>query len=482
MKNCSTWILMFALSAGLALAQTPGAYELGVVIHPESGKIDVTGRVSVELDRPGQESFAFHLNEAFRITSLKINDLEAEYVFEDDTPSRMTPTARKVSVRLPAGIRSQYVEMSISYSGKLEVLPPFGTPDSDGPFLDDTINSSRVELANYSSWYPSFGFGARFETDVEISIPNEWTIACIGKASAQTDRSMRFTAKAANDIVIVASPRFKVKEVDTDSGSVLIYHTRLPERFVLREAEETEKTLRFYTGELGSPPLSDGVVKHVYSPRELGQGGYARTGMTVASEGRVLELLADNPDASLLRGMAHELGHFWWNFGTGQGDWMNETFAEYFSLLAVKEIQGHETFEAALAQRKNAVLELPLDAPPLATVPASNDGHGYTVRYYKGALMLDHFRRLMGDEAFFDTCRGFYQQNKDKRVGTASFRASWTKALGNYEEWVGKWLESGGPSPVDISSPVAQRERPHGRSGRKDRVRRAPVCSRSFRP
>jgi aminopeptidase N len=456
MKSWTAFLLIFSTCNAFALAQTPTAYELEVTIHPESGEIQVDGTVSVELDRADQESFAFHLHDAFRITSLKVDNIAAEYTFEDETPSRITPTSRNINVRLPDGIQDRRVEMSISYHGRLRELPPFGTPESEGPFLDDAISTDRVELAHYSSWYPSFGFGARFETDIEISIPNEWTVACIGKRSAQTESSVRFTANSADDLVIVASPRFKVQEIDTDSGSVIIYHTRLPERFVLREAEETEQTLRFFTDKIGSHPISDGIVKHVYSPRKLGQGGYARNGITVSSEGRVLSLLEGNPDASLLRGMAHELGHFWWNFGAGQGDWLNETFAEYFSLLAVREIQGEEAFEAALGQRKDVVAELPVDAPSLATIPASNEGHGYSIRYYKGALMLDHFRRLMGDEAFFDAVHDFYHRNKDKRIGTEEFRAFWTEALDGNREWSTKWLDSKGPSPVGPASPDGQ--------------------------
>jgi aminopeptidase N len=158
--------------------------------------------------------------------------------------------------------------------------------------------------------------------------------------------------------------------------------------------------------------------------------------MTVTSEGRVLGLLAGDPGASLLRGMAHEIGHFWWNFGADQGDWLNEAFAEYFSLLAVREIQGEEAFDASLTSRRNAVDDLPDDAPAISAVPPSNEGHGYTIRYYKGAMMLDHFRRLMGDDAFYRACKDFYRQCNDKKAGTSEFRNFWTNALGNDQHWV----------------------------------------------
>jgi len=70
--------------------------------------------------------------------------------------------------------------------------------------------------------------------------------------------------------------------------------------------------------------------------------------MIVTSEGRVLEELASDPKFSLLQDMAHEIAHFWWNFGAGQGDWINEAFAEYWSAVAVERIVSEELFQKVL--------------------------------------------------------------------------------------------------------------------------------------
>jgi aminopeptidase N len=445
-----SWITLFLAFSTWSIhvrAEQPTAYHLSVNVSPQSGEVHVDGRVAVELENTRQKKLTFDLHRAFRITTLEVNQVPVKYSLEEYQPSPLTPTARRVNVQLPSDIPDEKVELSISYQGKLQKLPDFGTPGSDGPFLDDAITSERVELSYYSSWYPSFSFGARFDTDLEVSLPKTWKAACIGKQYRQSESVVRCTGHEVNDLVILASPRFKVETAETSSGKVVIYHTQLPEPFVRREVEETEKTLRFFTGRIGTPKSSDGTVKHVYAPRKLGQGGYARTGMIVTSEGRVLEVLANDPDASLLRGTAHEMGHFWWSFGAGQGDWLNETFAEYFSLLAVREVQGQEAFETSLTQRKNAVAELPDDAPAISAVPPSNDGDGYTIRYFKGAMMLDHFRRLMGDEAFYRASRDFYHQYKDERVGTAEFREFWVKALGHDQRWVTVWLDSKGGLP-----------------------------------
>jgi hypothetical protein len=88
--------------------------------------------------------------------------------------------------------------------------------------------------------------------------------------------------------------------------------------------------MNLFTQRLGKTTIPSGTIKLVFSPKHKGQGraGIVRPGMIVTSEGRMLEELARDPKFSLLRDLTHEIAHFWWNFGAGQGDWINETFAE----------------------------------------------------------------------------------------------------------------------------------------------------------
>jgi hypothetical protein len=80
-------------------------------------------------------------------------------------------------------------------------------------------------------------------------------------------------------------------------------------------------------------------------------------------------------------------------------------------------------------------------------LPFNNDPHGYTIRYFKGALMLEAFREHLGDAAFFDTGRGFYESIRGRSVGTGDFRAYWTKVL-REDDLLTSWLDSAGSVPV----------------------------------
>jgi hypothetical protein len=249
------------------------------------------------------------------------------------------------------------------------------------------------------------------------------------------------------DILITAAPDYKGAVIPTTDGQIDIYYTQLPEEFIDRDGREIEAVLNLFTRGLGKTIIPSGAVKHVFSPKRKGQGraGIARPGMIVTSEGRMLEALGKDAKFSLLQDLAHEVAHFWWNFGSGQGDWINEAFAEYSSAIAVEQIVAEEQFQKVLERYRGEVRELPGDAPSLAKVPF--DGSGFVVRYYKGSLMLDSIRQTMGNDAFAAGAREFFQTYTGKSVGTEAFRSFWKEKLGDKGGMLDTWLDSTGGFP-----------------------------------
>ncbi len=225
----------------------------------------------------------------------------------------------------------------------------------------------------------------------------------------------------------------------------------MPDRFIEQEGTEIAGVLKLYSARLGETNIPSGTVKHVYSPKRKGQGkaGFARPGMIVTSEGLTLEELALDTKFSLFQGIAHEIGHYWWNFGIGHGDWINEAFAEYFSALAVQELVSEEDFREIMANYRKLSSELPADAPSLSTVPPMEQA-SFVVRYFKGALMLDTLRQTMGNERFFAASREFVQTYAGRPTGTSEFRNFWKATLGSQKELIDVWLDSRGGVP-DIS-------------------------------
>jgi hypothetical protein len=457
------FILLFFLFIRYSDASSyayPKFYDLNVRIEPESGEVFVEGKLEIQLIDPLIEKFQFNLHGTFQIQELKINGHEAVYGKKKNKPWVIHPSSMTVSVVIPEDYRAKKISMEIVYSGKLEDIPEFGTYEGQKLSLDDQINSRMVELASYSCWYPLFTFGNKFDVDLKLSLPDGWNCVCSGEETESWREGKRahsrWTSEKDTDFVIVASRDLKLKVFEGKNADIHFYSTQMPDHILNQEARQIEKIVNLYTNLLGKTTIPSGTVKHVFSPKQRGQGGagFARPGLIVTSEGLTLESLKKDPDFSLFHGLAHEIAHFWWNFGSGQGDWINETFAEYFSSVADQKILSEKIFRDDLARYARLSDGLPEDAPSLSSVPFEDGKVNYIVRYYKGSLMLDSLRERVGDPDFFQICRDFYQTFHKELIGTAEFRSFWEKRLGKHKEMLVKWLDShGGIRGIPSSDP-----------------------------
>ena len=444
-------------SAASATDQIPVSYNLKVTIDPVPGDIAVRGEIVVPLKSQDAREIVFGLHETFAITRLTVNGHKADFRFQSGDYTPLNPATRDVVVRLPSGIPQngkRTVKLGIDYSGHLRELPEFGSVPWGEKAMDDQVNARLVELANYSSWYPQFfPFSYPLRIAMEVSLPQGWIAVCSGKKvdeRAKEGRAVtRWSSPKDFDIVISAAPNYRLTSANLPDGSIAIYSTQMPEALVAREAQELTAVMTLFTSKLGETTIPGGVVRHVYSPMRKGQGraGIARPGLIVTSEGRALEALAADSKSSLLQDIAHEIGHFWWNFGAGQGDWINEAFAEYFSAVAVEKVVSDEQFESVLERYRQQVRSLPADTPPLASVPF--EGKYFVVRYFKGALMVDFLRRSLGDEKFFQSAHAFFEQYRGKSIGTAEFRGFWRERMGEHTAAFDLWLDTGGGLPTE---------------------------------
>jgi hypothetical protein len=431
----------------------PTSYDLRVRIEPASGNLAVLAKIEIPVE-PGAKNFRFNLHGTFVIKKLLLEGKDAIFSSVPGEASFMLPPPQRVIVTLPAVLAQNKVHMDIEYEGRLKEVGEFGASSDQKEAMDDQINSRMVELAGYSSWYPQFTFGTPLQLALEVSLPQGWITICSGKQLENRVKEGREITRWSSpndiDILVVASPHFKKKTFREAGTNIEIYHTQMPEAFIDNEVQQIAGVLKLYTDRLGETNIPAGTIKHVYSPKRKGQGaaGISRPGMIVTSEGRTLDSLAQDPHFSLFQGIAHEVAHFWWNFGADQGDWINEAFAEYFSSTAVQTVSGEQAFQVVLDNYRKQVRGLPPDVPSLANVPFMNDNVAFVVRYYKGSLMLHSLRQTLGDDKFFQACRSFSDTYKGKSIGTQEFRTFWKDRLGDHKALVDTWLDAKGGLPM----------------------------------
>ena len=451
-RHFFVWIFFFAFFHCLCSAQAakPVSYCLKVRIEPESGGLFAEGKFRVIPADQSRREFDFNLHGTFLVQGIKVNGLPADFRTERNEPWMIIPSSKKITVKIPEADDRKTLDVDIVYHGKLEEIPEFGASENQKWALDDRINPRMIELASYSCWYPQFSFGVRFDTDLALTLPDGWNCVCSGEKTVEWKEDgrtlSRWLSGGDTDIVIVGSPRLKLKTHKGNQINIHLYHTQMPDDFLDSEIRQIEQVVELYSRLLGTTVIPGGTVKHVFSPKRKGQGGagIARPGMIVTSEGRTLDGLKKDPGYSLFHGIAHEIAHFWWNFGSAQGDWINETFAEYFASVADQHIVSEKKFADNLEKYGDLVEGLTADAPPLSSVPFAEGETNYIVRYYKGSLMLDDIRGRIGDKLFFEICRDFFNAFHHDLVGTPEFRKFWEKRIPGFREVLYAWLDSSG--------------------------------------
>jgi hypothetical protein len=123
---------------------------------------------------------------------------------------------------------------------------------------------------------------------------------------------------------------------------------------------------------------------------------FIRHGMTVADK-----LIEDSYNRAYI--LAHELGHIW-SYGAPLDweDWLNETFAEYASMLFIESIFGYKEYENHYKRLKKYDDDNYLGVK-LKTVDGTRPDHVHI----KGAVMMHELRLKFGLDYARTLCKIF---------------------------------------------------------------------------
>jgi aminopeptidase N len=133
-----------------------------------------------------------------------------------------------------------------------------------------------------------------------------------------------------------------------------------------------------------------------------GQGGYFRKGYFV------LPKLKD-PDAAL-PSIAHELAHYWFIHAGQQHAWLNESFAEYSAMMAMRRLRGPQEFERILEEKRKRVASASL--PPIYQFDRTKNRRAApAVMYVKGPLALRALEQEIGSSRFISLLRRMIHDN-----------------------------------------------------------------------
>jgi aminopeptidase N len=140
-------------------------------------------------------------------------------------------------------------------------------------------------------------------------------------------------------------------------------------------------------------------------------------------------------------GIAHELAHQWWGdlvtCKTWKDIWLNEGFATFSEDLYKEYSQGKSVYFSSMNARANYYYNYnpgyPIYNPPQLFNAA--------ISYYKGALVLNMLRYMLGDSLFFLTLSNYRNQFSYSNATTEDFKNIINQTTGaDYSFFIDQWI------------------------------------------
>ena len=163
-------------------------------------------------------------------------------------------------------------------------------------------------------------------------------------------------------------------------------------------------------------------LEEVFGPYPFDTYGIAVVdGFEGALENQTLSIFGDDVVFDIV--LVHELAHQWFgnsvSLANWEDIWLNEGFATYAEWLWLEREAGRDFIDATLSNIRNSIAA---DGLPPPGRPPRDDLFNASV-YIAGGLTLHALRLEIGDDAFFEVLRTYYDRFAGGTATTADFVA-----------------------------------------------------------
>jgi len=448
-----------------SLGQAP-RYTLALEIDPSLRRFQGRARVEVtnQEDVP-LEVIYFRLlpngQKSYGDGSLTVSEVR---VGGEQAPSKLSMQDTVLEVDLPASLApGERVQIDLAFAG--EVPLDFGSGTAGYGIYNFDLSQVVLSL---SGWYPILAvyddqgwnldpvseIGDSVYSDtalyaVQVCAPAGLIVASTGsridEQASGSNVCTRFESGPTRDFYLAASPNFHLDSQQVDG--VMIHSYSLPghESAAQLALEVALGSLRIYNQKFGPYPFAE--LDMVDAPM--------RNALGVEYPGIILigNTLYDQPgEPEFSVTIAHEVAHQWWYSVVGNdvfdSPWLDEGLTTYSSSLYYEFGRSPEFARGLLEYWQQRYERLMADGKDdritegLAYYEGLGDPGVYSgVVYTKAALFFHALRQEIGDTAFFEALKQYYQVRKYGIAVPADVLAAFEEAAGrSLEAFYRSWL------------------------------------------
>jgi tetratricopeptide (TPR) repeat protein len=344
---------------------------------------------------------------------------------------------------------NQPITLVFEYEGPLE--------SPQGGVLSNARLAYVGEQGSYlfysARWFPFHDYVADLSTSqINIKVPkgilvagySDLPVAPVPSTDPKTKEEFStytFTVAKPGLPGTLAAAKYITRSINQSGFTIDFYLKAGDEKWADHAAEVIGKHLEYYSSKFG---------RYIYGNRLIVAEIDEETLDIYSGPGTILispRALTSGIDERLAREVAYQ----WWGQAVGlrsfDDTWLSQGLAEYSTLLYQKDNTNESQYnqvmqaelEKALAFEQSASIKrAPIDLED--TTPNYR-----SVVFYKGALVFNMLRQLMGEEKFDKMLRDYYTKYQGKNVRLDDFEALASQTAGrDLRFFFGQWLDSTG--------------------------------------
>jgi tetratricopeptide (TPR) repeat protein len=487
-KRLSLWsgasfIIVLAAVVALTQDQSGGApidvrhYKIDAELQPAAQNLRARAEVSF-IPRTDTRSVVFELNGSLTISRVTLKGSGAQ---EPTPAAKSGPTTRattrekeraakepapsesqglqfiqdkleNMNVRVDLGQvvpANQEVTLIFEYSGALE--SPQGGPIQNARLA--FVGEQGSYLFYAARWFPFHEYAAdRATCEINLTVPKDVIVAGYSETpvvltpkrdeATKTELS-NFSFTSTKPILPgnFAAAKYLIRTFDRGGFKIDFYLKPGDEGWADHAAEIIGQHLEYYASKFGPYDFGNRLVVAETDDETLET--YSGAGIIFLSP----RALTSGHDEVLAREVAYQ----WWGQAVGlrsfDDTWLSQGLAEFSALLYKKDNGTELQFQQAVQAEMEKALAFE-QSSSIRNAPKQLDDQSPAFRsviFYKGALVFNMLRQLIGDQKFDQLLREYYSRYKGKNVTLDEFETFASQLAGrNLRSFFGQWVDSTG--------------------------------------
>jgi len=438
--SAALWLVL--TTSGSAFANShPHHHDVMVNLDPSQKSVQIKDTLTFHLQQENDFVLELFLHANFWLAEIKIPD-NKDFIIET-SPSTNTDEdipLTKISIRkITDHPWPESIKIEFQYGGK----------------IFDSQNSRNADegifLSGASYFYPQTlkqkDAPDLMTFQLTVLHPDGWKVVSQGRKMTETqngNQTVWETSDPMEEIFLIAN---RFKEYKRTHGDILLYAYFLQEAPGLAKKyfSAAEKYLDFYGKLIGPYPYPKFAVVENAIQTGYGMPSFTFLGSQVIRFPFILNT-----------SYPHEILHNWWGnsvyIDPDSGNWA-EGLTAYLSDHLLKELKGQgDRYRLQQLMKFLSYVNKANDFP-LINFDGRTDMASQAVGYGKMLMLLHMVRLQVGDTAFLQALREFYQDNKFRHAGMTALRQSFESASDkDLSLFFDHWTYRRGAPEIELSS------------------------------